>query len=104
MPDTPDYLALYEKIGDIQATLRVVKHETSNTSAKLDSLATLVVAQGHVAADVEKLKAEVQELKIEKYRRDGAIGLLGWLAKNWPIMLAILATIIASLWGNGKLG
>jgi hypothetical protein len=103
MVSTPDYLALFEKIGDMQATLRVVKHETSNTSAKLDALATLVATQGHMAADVERLKEEVHELQVDKHRREGAIGLFEWISKHWPftIFAAALGALVA--WANGRL-
>ncbi|HYI39982.1 MAG TPA: hypothetical protein VE053_06660 [Allosphingosinicella sp.] len=103
MPDgAPDYLSMYEKMGDIAATLRVVKHDTANNSAKLDALGTLVISQGHVAADVEKLKGEVQELKDEKNRRDGAISLGEWIVKIVPWLVGGGAfAVIAKMIGMG---
>lgn len=102
MPNGHDN-SLYEKLGDIQATLRVVKHDTQNLSAKVDGLGQLVIAQGHLKADVDALKAEVQTLVVEKHHRDGAIGLVGWIAQHWPFLMFALAMIIVSLWGNGKI-
>jgi len=90
----PDYHALYEKIGDMQATLRVVKHETTTVSTKVDALALLVANQGHLAADVEALKAQVHMLEIEKHRREGAVGLIEWASKHWPF-LGLSAVLIA---------
>jgi hypothetical protein len=89
----PDLNPLYEKIGDMQATLRVVKHETTNTSAKVDALATLVANQGHVIQDVQQLKDEVRQLQIEKFKRDGAIGLVEWLSRHWPVLVLIGALV-----------
>ncbi len=100
---TPDYHSLYEKIGDMQATLRVVKHETQNTSTKLDSLALLVANQGHLAEDVTKLKTEVQQLQIEKFRREGAVGLIEWASKHWPFLLGIIAVCVWVAVANGLL-
>lgn len=78
--------ALYEKIGDIQATLRVVKHETANTSTKVDALALLVANQGHLKEDVLKLQEEVHTLQVEKFRREGAVSLIEWFSKHWPFV------------------
>ena len=102
--NVPDYHSLYEKLGDMQATLRVVKHETANTSTKLDALAHLVATQGHLATDVELLKKQVHELEVEKHRREGAIGLVEWISKHWPFALLGLLIIAASALFNGKLG
>ncbi len=96
-----DFSALYEKIGDMQATLRVVKHDTSNTSQKVDALALLVANQGHLKEDVTKLQAEVAELRVEKFRREGAIGLVSWISRNWPVAFIIAMAAAAVAWIKG---
>ena len=99
-----DFSSLYEKLGDMQATLRIVKHDTANASGKIDALALLVANQGHIKEDVIKLQAEVAELRVEKFRREGAIGLVSWISRNWPVafIIATVAAIGAWFTGAGK--
>ena len=96
-----DFSSLYEKLGDMQATLRIVKHDTANTSTKLDALALLVANQGHLKEDVIKLQTEVAELRVEKFRREGAINLAAWVSRNWPVAFIIAGVGALIAWFKG---
>lgn len=52
---------------------------------------------------VDKLKADVEELLADKYRRDGALGLAAWSARNWPAIIGYLILLASMLAANGKL-
>lgn len=107
----PNLLAVYEKLGEIGATVREVKHATNNNSAKIDVLANLVAAQGEVRSTVERVerRQEINETRIDaleadKHRREGAINLGEWILRHWPFpMLAGILSVVI-LWSNGKLG
>lgn len=103
MPEATEWHSLYEKMGDMQATLRVVKHSTENASQKIDALALLVANQGHLKEDVTKLQEEVHTLQVEKFRREGAVGLVEWVSKHWPFLIACISLGIWVGVANGVL-
>lgn len=101
-PDGVSLNDLYEKVGEVGAIAREAKHAAQNTSAKVDALAVVVATQGHMREDVEDLKKEVKDLLQEKHRRDGAVGLIEWLARHWPFTILGTLIIVAVMWANGK--
>jgi hypothetical protein len=104
-------------LGELIAEVRTVKHNLKTDSQKLDivagkvdALAIVVANQGHLQEDVDELKSVVKDqrgtidlLLADKHRREGAIGLVEWLARHWPF--TILGSIIVGvvLWANGRL-
>lgn len=94
MSDPPVNLhMLYEKVGEVGAIAREAKHAAQNTSAKVDALAIVVATQGELRSHVERIErtitdqdAEIETLKADKLRRDGAIGLVEWCSKHWPFL------------------
>lgn len=109
---------IFEKLGNVEAVAREAKHASNNTSAKIDAvagkvdaLALVVATQGHLREDVERLEQIVKDqaqsievLNIDKHRREGAVGLVEWIAKHWPFALvaAFLGAVV--VWANGRLG
>lgn len=99
---------IFEKLGDVTAVAREAKHAANNTSqkvdsvaGKVDSLAVVVATQGQLRDHVERLEVEtksqrqeIDHLKADKHRREGAIGLVEWISKHWPF-LGLSAVLIA---------
>jgi hypothetical protein len=61
------------------------------------------IESNSVSTAVTKLEAEVEVLKVDKNRRDGAFGLVEWAFKNWPGIVAFFALIAVILAATGKL-
>lgn len=91
---------IFQELGETKAVAREAKHAANGASQKIDvvggkvdSLALVVATQGHLKEDVDELKAEVKEqageieiLRADKHRREGAIGLIEWVSKHWPFL------------------
>jgi hypothetical protein len=112
MPDGQVNLhMLYEKMGEVGAIAREAKHAANNTSAKVDALAIVVATQGELRTHVERIErkmegqeGEIETLKADKHKRDGAIGLVEWISRHWPFTVLGSLIITAVLWANGKIG
>lgn len=110
MPSDPQVSLhmIYEKVGEIGAIAREAKHAANSASTKIDALALIVTAQGQLREHVERIEqdrrldhAEIELLKADKLRREGAIGLVEWVSKHWPFIAlsAFLTGWVA--WANG---
>lgn len=84
---------LYEKVGEVGAIAREAKHASMNASAKIDALAIVVATQGETRLHVERLERiitdqanDIELLKADKFRREGAISLVEWCSKHWPFL------------------
>jgi hypothetical protein len=78
-------------------TLKLV-HDTRERVIRIESAS--------INADVIELKREVEELKDDKLRREGAARLASGTLRNGPIIVTILATlivVIVILIANGRL-
>lgn len=95
---------LFEKIGGLEATMRDVKHSNNNLATKVESLGTIVLRTAAIQEAMLDHDARIQTLETDKHRREGAIGLVEWISKHWPVPLfaALLGAIVA--WANGKFG
>lgn len=91
-------------LGELIAEIRIVKHNQNNASQKLDAVAVVAATQTEMIHQMERLESEVKAassrigvLEADKNRREGAIGLVAWISKNWPVMgiLAALAAFVA---------
>lgn len=109
--NTPDLHGVYEKLGEITATLRDVSHTSRNNSAKIDALGEMVIRQGLIHDKVEGHSALLERhhdriiiLEVDKHHREGAIGLFEWVSKHWPFTALGAAILAAIAWANGKLG
>lgn len=102
---------LYEKVGEVGAIAREAKHAANNASSKIDALALIVTAQGQLRDHVERIERErskdhdeIEALKADKLRREGAVGLVEALRRYWPVTLLFSALGVLVAWANGKLG
>jgi hypothetical protein len=97
-------------LGELIAEVRTVKHNQNNSgqkidlvAGKVDALALVVANQGHLTEDVEELKGAVKGLVADKYRREGAIGLVEWVSKHWPFLIACVGLAAWVAFANGLL-
>lgn len=111
MADGPNLHGVYEKLGEMTATLREVSHTGRNNSQKIDALAEVVIKQGALADRVEALynghethHQRITVLEVEKHHRDGAIGLFEWTSKHWPFVIAIVSLAVWIGVANGVMG
>ena len=93
---------IFEKLGETTAVAREAKHAANGASQKIDAvagkvdaLALVVATQGQLRDHVERLEATIKEqhedievLQADKLRREGAIGLVEWISKHWPFLIA----------------
>lgn len=110
VPDRVSLTDLYEKVGEVGAIAREAKHAANSASTKIDALALIVTAQGQIREHVERLEqdrredhAEIELLKADKLRREGAIGLVEWISKNYPFLIVLAALAVWVGWANGVL-
>lgn len=109
-PGTVNLHMLYEKVGEVGAIAREAKHAANNAGAKIDALALIVTAQGQLREQVERLEhdrredhAEIEALKADKHRREGALGLAEAVRRFWPLFPFTLVMALFVAWANGRL-
>jgi hypothetical protein len=106
------------RLAEIEA-LRAIRDSVQSHTRQTEALTNEVREQGkmigdvrerviriesnRVSEDVAKLKEEVDMLKADKLRREGALGVGNWLARNWPFLIGLLALIGVVLKANGQL-
>lgn len=109
--------AIFQELGEVKAVAREAKHAANNASGKIDvvagkvdSLALVVATQGHLQEDVAELKKEneeqqerINELIADKHRREGAVGLVEWISKNYPFLILCVGLAIWVAYANGVL-
>lgn len=98
-------------LGELIAEVRAVKHDQRNSLQKLDAINNIAATMKEVLRRLEKAERDQENahlrlavLEADKHRREGAVGLVEWTARHWPVtlVLGILAAIVA--WANGKVG
>ena len=60
------------------------------------------IESASVSAEVNELKHQVDDLKKDKYKREGALGLSDWFLRNWFSLGSMLVVIFVVLRANGK--
>jgi hypothetical protein len=114
---------IYERISEAKDKASEAKHIAGGASQKMDAvagkidavagkvdaLALVVATQGQIRDHVERIEIaqkehhdEIAELMADKHRREGAIGLIAWLSRHWPLTLVALALAALVAWANGK--
>lgn len=97
-------------LGEIVAELRAVKHNQNNASQQIEAVGrqtqpikALVEQVQAIKVEQEKQHFRIAVLEADKHRREGAVGLVEWLARHWPLagLTAFLAGWVA--WANGRL-
>jgi hypothetical protein len=109
--NAPDLHGVYEKLGEITATLRDVSHTGRDNAAKIDALGGMVIKQGalhdHVAAQAamrEKHHERLNTLEVDMHHRQGAIGLMSWFSRHWPVTVLLADFAAVWAWATWKLG
>lgn len=84
-----------DEVGELRREVRDVRESVIRIEAV------------NVTGRVERLEREVDELKADKDKRDGATGAANWLLKNLPtigaILVAVFASIVLTLRASGRL-
>lgn len=96
-------------LGELIAEVRAVKHNQNNSIQKLDAVNQIAGTMKEALRRLEKIEQEqtnqhlrLAVLEADKHRREGAVGLVEWFARHWPVtfVLGLLAVFVA--WANGK--
>ena len=88
-------------IGEMRGQLRELVHSVNNISGKFDGLTREVIALGPLAADIQQLKQDVQDLKNAHNKESGAYSIIKVIL-NSPVILTLLmgaAFIVAAVKG-----
>jgi len=104
MPDSIENPSMTLMMGEMRGQLRELIHTVNNLSQKFEGVARSVDSSAHIPNDITDLKARitavelrVTALETERYRRDGAVGFGGWLARAipWASVAAVVAAVYA---------
>lgn len=79
------------QVEGIEKYIHDKRHDDANVSQKIDGLGT------QITREVARMKAELQvqldaidrrvaSLEADKLRREGAVGLIEWVGKNYPFL------------------
>lgn len=97
MSPTPD-LDSAVILGEMRGQLRELVHSSNNNSMKIDGLAREMAAANVLLNQVTALSERITALEADRNRRDGALGLGGWLMKTpviqWILMIALTAWVV----------
>ena len=94
-----------EALRQITDNLRRLNDKMDKQSDDIRSIdARLIrIESDSVNAAVRKLEGEVEALKQDKNRRDGALGLVEWTVKNWPGLIGLVLMIVVVLQATGTI-
>jgi chromosome segregation ATPase len=114
MPARPGQLdQISEAIGELKGSVKSVekyihdkRHDDANISQKIDALGV------QITREVTRMKAELQvqldamdrriaALEADKLRREGAVGLIEWVSKNYPFLVLCIVLILWVGYVNG---
>jgi hypothetical protein len=91
-------------LGELIAEVRAVKHNQNNASQKIDAVGRLVEQVAEIKEEQERHHFRIAVLEADKNRREGAVGLVEWIARHWPFTVIISALGAWVAWANGRLG
>jgi septal ring factor EnvC (AmiA/AmiB activator) len=116
MPPRPGQIdELSQSIGRLEGLVEGIdkyvhdrEHSINNLVQKVDSLGT------QITREVTRMKAELQvqldamdrriaQLEADKLRREGAIGLIEWVGKNYPFLILCAGLFLYISYANGLL-
>lgn len=95
-----------EALRGINDVLKNLRDDAKEDRKLLHDIHTRVIRieSNRISEEVEVLKREVDDLKEEKFRREGALSFGNWLLRYGPIMAGLIGLIVVILAANGKLG
>jgi hypothetical protein len=109
MPPEDNNLTLM--LGEMRGQLREVVHTVNNSSSKIDQLGREVAELKGITSTVSTidtrvkvLEGDVDALKGERDKRDGALGLVGWCLNHWPGIIGFVGLVGVILVATGKIG
>jgi hypothetical protein len=102
-PQTGDLLSMAEKQGEMFEAVRATKHAVANISQKMDAVSAIVQTVEQLNRDRDDHERRLAVLEADKHRREGAIGLVEWVSRHWPITILIAAATMAWAFLTGKL-
>jgi hypothetical protein len=88
-------------LGELRGQVRELVHGVNNLSGKFDGLTREVIALGPLAADIQQLKQDVQDLKNAHNKESGGYSVIKVIL-NSPVILTLLmgaAFIVAAVKG-----
>jgi hypothetical protein len=115
MPVTDDQalkLAEIEVMRSIQRAIDTTGRQVEALTTKMEKQSESLldvrerlirIEEGRYGAKVEELEDEVNALKLDKARREGAVGLVEWFGRNWLILLIIFSVAALLLRAGGRL-
>lgn len=84
-------------LGELIAEVRAVKHNQNNAVMELKAVGRQTAPIQALVEQVKEIKEEqgrqhfrIAVLEADKNRREGAIGLVEWVSKNYPFLLLCL--------------
>ncbi len=84
---------LGEKLGEIRGQLRELIHNQNNHAMKQDSIGDKLAKLEGVPDQLDRIDGRLTELEKDRYHRDGAMGLGGWLLKSPAITWLLMAAL-----------
>ena len=78
-----------KRLGNQQDRQASSIEDVSNVVHSIDKRLAIIEANS-LTRRVEVVETDVQKLREAEQRRQGAIGMVDWLGRNWPLVLAIL--------------
>lgn len=93
MTPSNDDGGLYRAVGKIEGQLREVIHGLNNVSQKVDAVGREVALGANIPARVDDLEQRVGTLETDRDKRDGAVGILGWLLRSPAISMIVGAAL-----------
>jgi hypothetical protein len=95
-------------LGELIAEVRGAKHATNNLAQKVDAIGPIAATANEALKLATEVKQEqdkhnfrIAVLEADKHRREGAVGLVEWLARHWPFTVIIAAVVAFVAWANG---
>jgi hypothetical protein len=94
------------QVEGIEKYIHDKRHDDANVSQKVDGLGT------QITREVARMKAELQVqldamdrrvamLEADKLRREGAVGLVEWISKNYPFIILCIGLVLWVGFANG---
>lgn len=100
-PDEP-LNGIYEKLGELVADVRTIKHSQNNASMKLDALGGVMKTVEALDKAKDDHEQRINSLEDAEQRRKGAVGLFEWFARHWPFTIIVAAIIAFWTWLTGR--
>ena len=90
-------------LGELIAEVRALKHTTNNANSKLDAVGRLVEQVKEIKEEQDRHHFRIAVLEADKNRREGAVGLVEWIARHWPFTVIVTALAVWMTYINGKI-